>query len=54
MLHHVQLETIWIDASTFGCSLALSYGFATNGIWDDASMNVGLENWVPSGLGVDD
>jgi hypothetical protein len=54
MLEHTQLETIWLDASTFGCSLALGYGFATDGIWDDASMNIGLDDWVPRGLGVDD
>ena len=51
MLASTNLETIWIEHDA---GLMLSFGFAIDGIWDDAGLNVTLEEWVPHPAGIDD
>ena len=51
VLAQTQLESIAIEHDG---SLVLGYAFATSGVWDDAVLNVGLKDWVPRPVGVDD
>jgi hypothetical protein len=50
MLSSTNLETIWIDRDAH---LMLSFGFAVDGIWDDACLNITLDDWVPRPAGID-
>jgi len=51
VLAHTQLDAIGIEPDG---SLTLSYSFATDGISDDATLNVGLKEWVPRAVRIDD
>lgn len=51
MLERTQLESVVVEGDN---QLILSYGFTVEGIWDDASLNVRLDDWIPQEAGVDD